>query len=82
LLRPEHRAAAGTGVEKLARIGRHGFRFRGGAMRTGNNGFKDHASPLEHVADTDRDEIVGIHATIADEAACNREGYLRLRPLT
>src|SRR5262249_4565923 len=35
---------AGAGIEKLAGIGRHGLRFRDGAMRTGNDRFKDHGS--------------------------------------
>src|SRR5262245_52057868 len=43
-LRPQCRAAAGAYIEKLARIGRHGLRFRGGAMRTGDDRFKDHGS--------------------------------------
>src|SRR5262245_25257951 len=43
-LRPQRRAAAGTGIEKLAGIGRHGLRFRGGAMRTGDDRLKDHGA--------------------------------------
>jgi hypothetical protein len=31
-------------IEKLTGIGRHGHRFFGGAMRTGDDGFKDHGS--------------------------------------
>jgi len=31
-------------IEKLAGIGRHDLRFRGGAVRTGDDRFKDHGS--------------------------------------
>jgi hypothetical protein len=41
-LRPQRRAAATACIEKLARIGRHGLRFRGGTMRTSDDGFKNH----------------------------------------
>src|SRR5262249_8396231 len=43
-LRPQRRTAAGAGIEKLADIGRHDLRFRGGAMRTGDDGSKGHGS--------------------------------------
>src|SRR5262249_50221350 len=43
-LRPQCRAAAGAGIEKPAGIGRHGLRFRGGAMRAGDDRFKNHSS--------------------------------------
>src|SRR6516162_1506082 len=44
-LGPQRRAAAGTSIEKLAGVGWHCLRFRGGAMRTGNHGFKNHVLP-------------------------------------
>ncbi len=42
-LRPQRRAAASACIEKLARIGGHGLRFRDGATRTSDDGFEDHA---------------------------------------
>src|SRR5262249_49263269 len=41
-LRPQCRVAASARIEKLAGIGRHRLRFRGPAMRTGDDRFKDH----------------------------------------
>ncbi len=41
-LRPQHGPAPGAFVKELARIGRHRFRFRGGAMRAGDDGLMDH----------------------------------------
>lgn len=45
LLRSQLRAAAGAHIEELARVGRHCFRLRGRAVRTGDTGFWDHAFP-------------------------------------
>jgi hypothetical protein len=41
-VRSQYRAAAGARVEKLACIGRHGLRFRSGALRTGDDRLKHH----------------------------------------
>src|SRR5262245_45647924 len=43
-LRPQRRPAADAAIENPAGISRHGLRFRGGAMRTGDDRFKDHGS--------------------------------------
>jgi hypothetical protein len=41
-LRPQRRTAAGARIEKPTGIGRHCFGFCDGAMRAGDDGFKDH----------------------------------------
>jgi hypothetical protein len=42
-LRPQPLPAAGAFIKEPAGIGRHGFRFRGGAVRAGDGGFQDHS---------------------------------------
>src|SRR5262249_13985963 len=44
-LRPQPCAATGALVKELAGISRHGLGFCGSAIRTGDNGFKDHGIP-------------------------------------
>jgi hypothetical protein len=41
-LRPQPHPAAGALIEELTGIGRHGFRFCGGAVGAGDDGFQDH----------------------------------------
>src|SRR5712691_5500215 len=47
LLRPQPHATTGALIEKLARIGRHGLRFGGPAVRAGNHRLVDHGCVLE-----------------------------------
>src|SRR5215831_7106556 len=44
----QSRRSTGAGIEKLTAIGRHGLRFCNGAMRTGDDRFKDHGSSATH----------------------------------
>jgi hypothetical protein len=60
-LRPQHRAAAGAAIDNLAGVRRHGLRFRGGAIRTGDDGFTDHRSSLKHVANVGGSGRIGKH---------------------
>jgi len=61
LLRLKHPATAGAFIKEAAGIGRHGFRFCGGAVRAGDDGFKDHGISLNHITEIRISGRIGQH---------------------